>query len=153
MQNGLEYKEIVCPICGCRDKRVMYPDTLGAQSARFDYNFSPEHNRTYRIVRCTGCSHVYSSPLPVNLWKNYVSVVDEAYLKNQKTRYMTAEKVIAKIRHFCPQGRLLVLAAQPGIFYMSLRNIIRLRGWKFPNGQPNWPVSRGLRCMKIYWTA
>ncbi len=144
MQNGLKYKEIPCPVCECEKKKVMYPDTLGAGSARFDYDFSPEHNKTYRIVRCNNCSHVYSSPLPMNLWKNYISVVDQEYLKNQKTRYMTAEKVIKRIRRFCPEGRLLDVGCATGDFLHIAKEYYKVEGLEISQWSAQLARERGI---------
>lgn len=140
----MTHKEILCPVCGCEEKKVMYPDTLGTGSARFDYDFSPEHNKTYRIVRCVNCFHVYSSPLPVDLWENYVSVVDQAYLKNQKTRYLTAEKALERIRQFCPQGRLLDVGCATGDFLHVAQKYYKVEGLEISQWSAQLARERGM---------
>ena len=144
MQNDRQYKEISCPVCGCETKKVLYPDTLGGGSPKFDYNFSPEHNKTYRIVRCKDCFHVYISPLPMNLWENYISVVDQLYLKNQKTRYMTAEKVIKRIRRFCPEGRLLDVGCATGDFLHIAQEYYKVEGLEISRWSAQLARERGI---------
>lgn len=116
MNKVLQYNDIPCPVCGSRERTVLYPDTLGGDLPRFDYNFTSEHNRTYQIVKCKKCSHGYSSPIPVKLSDCYISVVDDVYLQHQASRCATAERVIDKMKLHCPRGRLLDIGCATGDF-------------------------------------
>jgi SAM-dependent methyltransferase len=149
VENSLKYKDIACPVCQHESKIILYPDTLGAATAKFDYNFSPDHNKTYRIVRCANCRHVYSSPLPMNLWENYVSVVDQAYLKNQGSRYATAEKVIARIRKFCPSGRLLDVGCATGDFLHIAQEYYKVEGLEISQWSAEIARKRGIQVHEI----
>ena len=83
---------------------------------RFDYNFSPDHNLTYRIVKCLECGHGYSSPRPEKLFVNYKEVIDEVYVKNGAQRIETAKNAILHLRKFKPSGRLLDVGCATGDF-------------------------------------
>jgi len=111
----------------------------------FDYNFSPQHNLTYQIVRCCSCSHVYASPLPNNLWENYSSVSDKAYLKNQQSRYATAEKIIKKIKHNCSQGRLLDVGCATGDFLFIAQKYYQVEGLELSSWSTKITRQRGFK--------
>ena len=72
----------------------------------FDYAFSPAHNRTYRIVRCQTCTHVFSIVPHKNLWENYQSVIDNEYLKRQDERLMTSHNVVNILRKIAPLRKI-----------------------------------------------
>ena len=67
---------VLCPVCGSKNQKTLYPDTLGDDLPPFDYAFSPDHMRTYEVVRCQSCSHAFCIIPHKNLWENYQSVVD-----------------------------------------------------------------------------
>ncbi len=96
------------------------------------------------MVQCTNCTHVYSSPLPVRLWENYVSVVDHVYLENQAARYATAEKVLARIRRFCPQGRLLDIGCATGDFLYSASKYYQVEGLELSSWSAKFTRDRGI---------
>ncbi|MBS1227015.1 MAG: methyltransferase family protein [Proteobacteria bacterium] len=107
---------IPCPICGSADCHELYPDTLGDRLPDFDYDFSPSHRQSFRTVRCEHCGHGYSSPLPADLYANYVDVEDKEYMRNREQRRMTAVKVLSVIRRFKPGGALLDVGCATGDF-------------------------------------
>lgn len=108
--------DIPCPICGSKDYDELYEDTLGNRLPDFGYDFSPAHRLSFRTVRCKKCGHGYSSPLPENIYANYIDVEDAEYMRNQPQRLMTAEKVISVIRPFKRSGKLLDVGCATGDF-------------------------------------
>ena len=107
---------IDCPICGSKDSQELYADTLGNRMPQFGYDFGPSHRLSFRTVRCSNCGHGYSSPLPPDIYANYVDVEDEAYMRNRESRLLTAQKVLAVIRNVRPAGRLLDIGCATGDF-------------------------------------
>jgi 2-polyprenyl-3-methyl-5-hydroxy-6-metoxy-1,4-benzoquinol methylase len=128
MSHSQTYISIPCPICGSLGYKVKYPDTLGIVTPRFDYNFSPEHNHTYRIVKCLECGHGYSSPRPEKLFINYKEVIDEVYLKNAPQRIETAKKVILHLRKIKTFGRLLDVGCATGDFLSVAEDYYNVEG-------------------------
>ena len=118
---SMEQVACPCPICGAYDCQPLYPDTLGAQLPRLIYDYSPEHMRTYRWVRCQDCRHAFCSPRPSQLWRLYEDVEDPAYLEFQPNRIATASKVLQRIRRSCAAGRLLDIGCATGDFLSVAR--------------------------------
>ena len=118
----------VCPICRSQTLRELFPDTLNGETPCFDYNFSPRHHRTFRTVRCLTCTHVFSSPIPDNIWQNYVSVQDEAYLRHEHCRLATAQVVCSRLKQLKPSGRLLDIGCATGDFLRHARQYYDVEG-------------------------
>ncbi|MBN2452707.1 MAG: class I SAM-dependent methyltransferase [Candidatus Omnitrophica bacterium] len=128
------YREKLCPVCGSRRYKVLYPDTLGKEIPEFGYDFGPKHNKTYRIVQCLDCTHGYASSAPAKLWENYEDVVDPSYLANAKERLITAAKALKRIRKYQNGGRLLDVGCSTGDFLQAAREFydvegLELSGW------------------------
>lgn len=126
--NAVENSHVPCPVCGSQDQRTLYDDNLGDDLPPFDYDFSPEHMRTYRVVRCNTCSHAFCI-LPGNdIWKNYTSVVDAEYLSREEAHFLTARNVIAVMRKYIPSGKLLDIGCATGDFLTIAQKYYSVEG-------------------------
>lgn len=107
---------ITCPVCGSNDYISLYPDTLGTDIAPYDYAFSPNHMRTYEIVRCQSCTHCFCIIPHNHLWENYQSVIDFEYLARQEAHILTAQKVVEVMARYIERGMLLDIGCATGDF-------------------------------------
>ena len=122
------YNDLPCPVCDSKENTVLYPDTLNGQMPNFDYKFTPDHHRTFQTVRCARCRHVYSSPLPSDIWKNYLAVVEQDYLQHSSCRVATSDKVCAVLRRHVPGGRLLDIGCATGDFLSVAQRFYNVEG-------------------------
>jgi SAM-dependent methyltransferase len=134
---------VPCPVCGSKDQVTLYKDTLGTDLPPFDYAFSPEHMRTYRVVRCNNCSHAFCALPGENLWKNYKSVVDAEYLSREEAHRLTAKNVIAVIRRYIPNGRLLDVGCATGDFLTVAREYYEAEGLELSEWSSDIAKDRG----------
>lgn len=108
---------MLCPVCGSDNLTEMYPaDIQSPDRVQFCYTFSPEHSKTFRIVRCHSCSHVFSAPIPEDIARHYEDVVDSEYLRHSQSRKLAAEAVLRVIRQYTPSNRLLDIGCATGDF-------------------------------------
>lgn len=121
-------KAFPCPVCGSWDEIVVFPDSLGDDYPQFSYDFTPKHNRTYQIVACRQCTHHYSSPRHLNIWKYYEDVNDESYLDNEEQYIATFRGIIQKIQKYKHSGRLLDVGCATGIFLTVAKEFYRVEG-------------------------
>jgi len=128
LKNYQDSNTVPCPVCGSMDQKLLYNDTLGDALPAFDYAFSPEHNRTYRIMRCQSCTHAFSIVPHKNLWENYQSVIDDEYLKRQDERLMTSLNVVNILRKNKSSGTLLDIGCATGDFLSIARNFYDVEG-------------------------
>src|SRR3989344_3077241 len=105
-----------CPICKSDKTIELHPEDLDLTRLIFTYEFTPESQRTFRVLRCRNCTHVFCSPLPKNIYKNYEDVVDKEYLRHQKTRRLSAQAVLNVIKSYVSKGRLLDIGCATGDF-------------------------------------
>lgn len=105
-----------CPVCGSANQKTLFADTLGDDLPPFDYAFSPDHMRTYRIVKCRSCSHAFAILPHKNIWENYQSVIDEEYLSRQEAHVLTAKKVTEVLGKYISKGKLLDIGCATGDF-------------------------------------
>jgi len=111
-----------CVVCGSTDLAERRPAEIERlDQVSFSYTFSPEHNRTFRVVRCRGCTHQFCSPLPDAIPAQYHEVVDEEYLKHAESRRLAAQAVVARILERTGRGRLLDVGCATGDFMESAR--------------------------------
>ncbi len=123
-----DLKDVPCPVCESSRYRVLYPSTLGDDLPVFGYDFSPAHNRTYRVVACDDCSHVYCSPRPLDLFARYDDVEDAPYLENRDQRLATSRLAIARIRQWFDRGHLLDIGCSTGDFLEVAREHYDVEG-------------------------
>ena len=135
--------EIPCPVCRSGEYRIMYPDTLGSRLPEFGYDFSPSHTHSYRVLRCRSCRHAYCSPMPANLFENYVSVRDEEYLKNRQQRIDTGERVVSIIRKFKQSGYLLDVGCATGDFLCVASSHFKVEGLELSNWAADIAAEKG----------
>lgn len=132
-----------CPICGSRRSVILFPDTLKSELPSFDYNFGPAHSRTYQIIKCLDCSHGYTSSVPHNVFQNYQDIQDYVYLKNEKQRIETANKVIKDLVRHAPTGRLLDIGCATGDFLSVASKYYWVEGLELSNWSANIAKSKG----------
>jgi 2-polyprenyl-3-methyl-5-hydroxy-6-metoxy-1,4-benzoquinol methylase len=119
---------VACPVCGSKKQKILYEDSLGDDLPPFDYAFSPEHMRTYRIARCESCSHAFCILPRENIWKNYQSVVDSEYLNRGEAHILTAKKVIAVMKKYIAKGKLLDVGCATGDFLTAAQDYYSVEG-------------------------
>jgi 2-polyprenyl-3-methyl-5-hydroxy-6-metoxy-1,4-benzoquinol methylase len=105
-----------CPVCKSKKIVELYPENIDIKKLKFTYEFSPESQKTFRVVKCTKCTHVFCTPLPKDIYKNYEDVVDDEYLRHAKTRELSSESVIKVIKQYLPSGRILDVGCATGDF-------------------------------------
>ena len=108
-----------CPVCGNENLTEMHPSQIGdSDKVQFSYTFSPVHSKTFRTVSCRDCTHVFCSPIPENIGKYYVDVVDDEYLRHEDSRKLAAREVIRALRRVDGAGskRLLDIGCATGDF-------------------------------------
>jgi len=111
-----------CPICKSRNNIELYPRDVDLNKLIFTYEFTPESQKTFRVVRCSNCTHVFCSPLPKNIYKNYEDVIDKEYLKNSQTRKMSSRSVLNIIKRYILSGKLLDIGCATGDFLEEARD-------------------------------
>lgn len=111
-----------CPICKSRNTVELYPENIDLHKLTFTYEFTPESQKTFRVVSCRNCTHVFCSPLPKNIYKNYEDVVDTEYLRHSQTRRLSSQSVLNIIRKSVLKGRILDIGCATGDFLTVARD-------------------------------
>lgn len=112
-----------CPICKSKNTYELYPANIDPKKLVFTYEFTPESQRTFRVVRCRNCTHVFCSPIPKGIYKNYDDVVDVEYLNHSKTRDLSSKAVLQTIIRYVSSGKLLDVGCATGDFLTVARNL------------------------------
>lgn len=112
----------VCPVCKSKNTYEIYPENINIGKIIFTYEFTPESQKTFRVVRCRECSHVFCSPLPKNMYKNYEDVVDREYLRHSQTRILSSKAVLNTIKNLVSSGRLLDVGCATGDFLSAAKD-------------------------------
>jgi len=136
--------EVGCPVCDHEGYRVLHQNTLGHSLPDLGYKFTPSHIKTYRIVKCINCGHRYCSPLPKQLFKEYVDVEDIEYLRSEPQRLATAEKVTSVLRKYKKTGRLLDVGCATGDFLRIARRYYEAEGIELSKWAAHLAKERGL---------
>lgn len=93
-----------------------YPANVDIKRLAFTYEFAPESQKTFRVVRCRDCTHVFCSPIPKGIHKNYKDVIDQEYLRHSQTRNLSAKEVLNLIKRYVSSGTLLDVGCATGDF-------------------------------------
>ena len=109
-------KKSVCVICKSSNTRQMYAGNADVKKLSFTYEFSPNAKKTFRVVRCNNCSHVFCSPLPKDMYKYYEDVVDKNYLPQDVDRKYTARTILTEISKYKKKGEILDIGCATGDF-------------------------------------
>jgi len=119
---------IPCYICDSVDSIELHADELSGELPSVDYSFSAHSRKTFRIVKCSSCGHIYVNPMP-NLLDEYVSTEDVVYLESREQRILTARKCMVTIRKFVPaRSKLLDLGCAAGFFLDVAANEFEVEG-------------------------
>jgi 2-polyprenyl-3-methyl-5-hydroxy-6-metoxy-1,4-benzoquinol methylase len=111
-----------CVICGGSALEEVRPAEIHRlEEVSFSYSFRPEHTRTFRIVRCPACTHMFCSPLPARVTESYHDVVDEEYLKHAESRRLAAEAVLRTVAAHTTGRALLDVGCATGDFLVAGR--------------------------------
>jgi len=116
---------------------------LGNDLPPFDYAFSPEHMRTYEVVRCNTCSHAFCILPADDIWKNYQSVVDAEYLSREEAHLLTAEKVVETMQRYIPSGILLDVGCATGDFLAVAKSRYAVEGLELSQWSSDIAKKRG----------
>lgn len=118
----IEAAGLPCPVCGGHATHQMYPaDITSPEQVSFSYTFSPAHSKTFQVMRCDSCTHVFCGPIPNDIASNYQEVVDEEYLRHSDSRRMSAVAVLSALRRRQSQGRLLDIGCATGDFLLAAK--------------------------------
>ncbi len=101
-----------------------------------DYDIVP----SLRIVRCRSCGLIYTSPRPAinSLLSNYINMVDEIYLQEEKGRRLSAQSILKMLKRLKRTGRLLDIGCATGF----LLDEARKQGWEIYGVElSEWAVS------------
>ena len=106
-----------CSVCQGSNVSQVYDSQIAAdEKLSFSYTFSPLHNKTFAVYRCKQCSHQFCYPVPPDIGKNYLDVVDSEYLKHEESRRATGAKSSAIIKSYIKSGKLLDIGCATGEF-------------------------------------
>lgn len=106
-----------CPVCASEEHVELRKSEIdNPDKVLFTYTFSPDHGRTFRIVRCARCAHTFASPVPADIARNYVDTVDREYLLHGRSRRLAAVACLNVIQKYAPGGRLLDVGCATGDF-------------------------------------
>ncbi|GEM_PF-960538 len=145
MIDSLDKIEYPCPICGSAGYKIIYVDTLGNSLPSFDYTYGKNRNQTYRIVRCSICSHCYCSPRPRDLHSNYIdNYIDSSYLKLRSQRIATARRVIQTISKLKKGGKLLDIGCATGDFMIIAKETYQVDGLELATWSAKIAEQKGL---------
>jgi SAM-dependent methyltransferase len=112
-----EAGQMQCPICNAFETVEYRPAEIERlDQVSFSYSFSPEHSKTFRVMRCKRCSHLFCSPLPERVTESYQEVVDEEYLRHADSRRLAAAAVVQTIAKHTVGRRLLDVGCATGDF-------------------------------------
>lgn len=113
-----------CPVCGSGDVYRWYAAEIqDAVEVSFSYTFSPDHSRTFQVLRCRLCTHAYCSPIPEDIAQRYRDVIDEEYLRHETSRIRSAEAVLKAVSPWCSSGRLLDVGCATGDLLVAAKRL------------------------------
>ncbi|OGH02447.1 MAG: hypothetical protein A2798_02200 [Candidatus Levybacteria bacterium RIFCSPHIGHO2_01_FULL_37_17] len=105
-----------CPVCSLQKTIQLYPADVDVKKLSFTYVKTPNSGKTFRSVKCLNCTHVFCSPIPKNIYKNYEDVVDSEYLKYTKSIRESAKIILPIIKKHVTSGLILDVGCATGEF-------------------------------------
>ncbi|WP_084502593.1 class I SAM-dependent methyltransferase [Fundidesulfovibrio putealis] len=105
---------VSCCICGSPEYRSLYADELGDSSPAVEYDFTAETRKTFAIVSCIACGHIYTNPMPM-IDDVYAESEDEVYQSTRKQRIKCFEKIFDLIQNYHKSGNLLDVGCATGL--------------------------------------
>lgn len=118
---------VPCAVCGSISQELFYEDELCDEIPPVDYAFSQRTRKTFRIVQCKCCRHIFTNPMP-HLSGCYADTIDKVYVESSHQRYVTAHQAVSRILKFCQGGRLLDVGCNTGIFLDEAKKYFDVRG-------------------------
>lgn len=107
-------KELPCCVCGSFQSVQLYEDELNGRIPPVDYCFTPETRKTYRIVKCNECGHIFANPMP--FFDNvYEESSNDAYQKYKNQRMMTFSKLLEIVLRYKSSGSVLDIGCATGL--------------------------------------
>jgi len=103
-----------CCICGSLKCDPQYPDELGNNLPAVEYDFTPDTRKTFAIVKCSQCGHIYTNPMP-HLDDVYKNSQDEVYQANKPQRIKCFGKILELILKHKSGGDLLDVGCATGL--------------------------------------
>jgi len=125
-------KEVRCNLCGEDNFKVVYKTYSGAidkADVVKDYKITEHSAKTLtRVVRCKKCGLIYTNPRPHvrSLVSNYVNMVDNEYVEEERGRRISAAATIRSLKKLRKKGRLLDIGCAAGF----LLDEARKDGWE-----------------------
>ncbi|MCL4418583.1 class I SAM-dependent methyltransferase [Patescibacteria group bacterium] len=112
----------ICVVCKSDKIIERYPSNIDLDRLTFTYTKTPDSNKTFRVVRCLNCTHVFCSPVQKNIYKNYKDVVDDEYLGYADSLKISSNLVLPIIKNYIPKGKILDVGCATGEFLQVARN-------------------------------
>src|SRR4051794_9755836 len=107
-------KKTSCPVCLMDNSKVLHEADIDLKRISFSYEKHPDFNKTFRVLRCLSCSHVFCSPLPDNIDSLYEDVIDDEYLRYEDARRKTGIELLKTLKKYKKSGKLLDVGCATG---------------------------------------
>lgn len=147
----VELIEFPCPVCNSPKYKIQYPDTLQGRIPSFDYDFSRNNSRTFRMVKCKECTHVYASPRPASIWSYYTEdKIDPIYMGEDMHRQRTvnSEVIVNHLLKYKQSGKLLDVGCATGDFIIAAKKHYDAEGLELSEWSSKIAESRGVKIHK-----
>ncbi len=120
MRNSTKANKILkkCPVCGSASLAIIKKNETNPKKISYTYEFSRESRKTLQVIRCAECTHVFCSPIPKDIYKNYKDVIDKNYLKYKDSRLLSAKEITKTLKKYKNKGRLLDVGCATGDFLL-----------------------------------
>lgn len=111
----------ICPVCGSKNTKELYPSNIDLSKLSFTYVKNFDSGKTFRAVKCISCTHVFCSPIPKDIYKNYEDVVDYQYLKYVSSIKESAKIILPQIKKIKKTGVILDVGCATGEFLLAAK--------------------------------